>query len=115
MGEVIVRMEMPAEHCMDCRYMVSRDNDDCILQSDEANEQAKSWEDLKAGCPFVAVLPEKHGRLVDADELIAILRKKSKEFSDSKYGEGVKCGLADARDHIAKAQTIVPATERSDE
>ena len=67
MSECVVRMEMPAEHCMDCRYMVSRDNDDCILQSDEANEQAQSWEDLKAGCPFVAVLPEKHGRLVDAD------------------------------------------------
>ena len=60
------------EHCMDCPFMVSRDNDDCILQSDEANETFQSWDDMQKGCPLIAV-PE-HGRLIDADALDDICR-----------------------------------------
>ena len=40
MGLYIKNLKM-SEHCMDCPFMVSRDNDDCILQSDEANENFK--------------------------------------------------------------------------
>lgn len=50
-----------------------------------------------------------HGRLIDADELHSVLRKRAKEFSDSEYGTGVKCGLADAREYIKIAPTIIPA------
>ena len=67
MSGIYIPMEMPT-HCMDCPFMVSRDNDDCILQSDEANENFENWEQMKAGCPLVPV-PE-HGRLIDADALI---------------------------------------------
>lgn len=60
-------------------------------------------------CPLVPV--PKHGRLIDGDELHSALRKRAKEFSDSEYGEGVKCGLADAREYIKIAPTIIPAEE----
>ena len=37
---VIVKgMKMPTR-CIYCPFMVSRDNDDCIVQSEEANEKA---------------------------------------------------------------------------
>ena len=54
MSILIKGMEMPT-HCMDCPFMVSRDNDDCILQSAEANENFENWEQMKAGCPLVPV------------------------------------------------------------
>lgn len=68
MADILIKgMKMPT-HCMDCPFMVSRDNDDCILQSDEANEGFENWEQMKAGCPLVPVPP--HGRLIDADEIL---------------------------------------------
>lgn len=56
-----------------------------------------------------------HGRLIDADVLHSVLRLRGKEFSDSGYGEGVKCGLADAREFIRNAPTIIPASEKESE
>ena len=67
MGLYIKNLKM-SEHCMDCPFMVSRDNDDCILQSAEANENFENWEQMKAGCPLTEV-PEPHGDLIDRDAL----------------------------------------------
>ena len=67
MGIYLPNMEMP-NRCLDCPLMVSRDNDECIVQSEVANEIAITWEDLKANCPLVEV-PTPHGRLIDADAL----------------------------------------------
>ena len=67
MGLYIKNLKM-SEHCMDCPFMVSRDNDDCILQSAEANENFENWEQMKAGCPLIEV-PEPHGDLIDRDAL----------------------------------------------
>ena len=64
--------------------------------------------DERTVCPIVPVPP--HGRLIDADDLHSVLRKRAKEFSNSEYGEGVKCGLADAREYIKIATTIIPAS-----
>ena len=63
MSVLIKGMKMP-DKCLNCPFMISRDNDDCILQSEVANELAVTWEDLKSRCPLVE-LPEKHGRLID--------------------------------------------------
>ncbi len=62
MSVLIKGMEVPA-HCIDCPFMVSRNNDDCILQSAEANENFETWTQMKACCPLVPVPP--HGRLID--------------------------------------------------
>ena len=63
-------------------------------------------------CPLVPVPP--HGRLIDADALHSVLRLRGKEFSDSEYGEVVKCGLADAREFIKNAPTVIPASGGTD-
>ena len=57
------------KRCLACPFMVSRDNDDCILQSDEANAKFNSWDDMKASCPLVEILTP-HGRLADLDQMI---------------------------------------------
>ena len=67
MSILIKGMEMP-KRCIDCQFMISRDNDDCILQSDETNARFESWDDMKANCPL-RPLPSEHGRLGDLDKL----------------------------------------------
>lgn len=67
MSVLIKGMEMP-NRCLDCPLMVSRDNDECIVQSEADNEIAKTWGDLRANCPLVEV-PTPHGRLGDLDKL----------------------------------------------
>lgn len=85
MSILIKGMEMP-KRCLDCPFMVSRDNDDCILQTEVENELARTWEELKASCPLVEI-PTPHGRLGDLDELIngceklmRMLDPESKEY-----------------------------------
>lgn len=68
MSVLIKDMQKP-DRCIDCPFMISRDNDDCILQSDAANELFMNWEDMKLNCPLVE-FPEHHGRLIDEDEII---------------------------------------------
>lgn len=93
MGVYIKRIEIPT-HCIDCPFMVSRDNDDCILQSAEDNENFENWEQMKAGCPLVPVPP--HGRLIDVSEL-------EKRLYD--YGTGTTLPI-DWSD-IANAPTVI--------
>ena len=61
-----------------------------------------------------AVHVPQHGRLIDADVLALELREKAKDFTDSEYGEGLKCGLADARVSITNAPTIIPADKEGE-
>lgn len=114
MGLYIKNLKM-SEHCMDCPFMVSRDNDDCILQSDEANENFESLEQMKAGCPLIEV-PEPHGRLGDLDAL-------AKQVEHERFHHAHTDGLA-ARHHVAEygnflkaisaAPTIIQASEVSE-
>ena len=67
MSILIKGMEMP-KRCLDCPFLITRDNDDCILQSDEANAKFESWDDMKASCPLIELPP--HGRLADLDKMI---------------------------------------------
>ena len=56
------------KRCLDCPFMISRDNDDCVLQTEVENELARTWEELKASCPLVDI-PTPHGRLKDVDKI----------------------------------------------
>lgn len=67
MSIIIKGTEMPKK-CLDCPFMISRDNDDCIVQSNEANAKFDSWDDMKASCPLVEI-PTPHGRLGDLDNI----------------------------------------------
>ena len=103
MSILIRGMEMPTS-CLDCPFMVSRDGDDCILQSAEANESFENWEQMKAGCPLVPVPP--HGRLIDGDvaEVIHFTEEdaEGRDFYD---------GILYAADFISKQTTIIEAEE----
>lgn len=102
MGVYINGMELPT-HCMDCPFMVTRDNDDCILQSDEANENFENWEQMKAGCPLIELPP--HGRLIDAD---ALLKKAYDSGQYANAEEGFHQRVVDVED-IDDAPTIIEA------
>ena len=78
MSVIVKGMKMP-ERCIDCLFMISRENDDCIVQSATANELAVTWEDLKRDCPLVEI-PEHHGRLIDVDNL-----EPDTDYDDGEY------------------------------
>jgi len=115
MAILINGMEIP-EHCMDCPFMVSRDNDDCILQSDAANESFETWEQMKAGCPLIE-LPEPHGRLIDADAFDGVicnqvdLQNQAVDFHYDNCDCGFIDGLIFTRSRIRNAPTVIPASE----
>ena len=64
MSVLIKGISMP-KGCIDCPFMVYRENDDCILQSAEVNSRIESWDDMKSGCPLINV--SAHGGLIDQD------------------------------------------------
>ena len=99
MSVIIKGMKMP-DRCLDCPFMISRDNDDCILQSGVANELAVTWDDLKSGCPLVEI-PEKHGRLIDADEKRLRITLKGIREGECQIYKGGSWGFA------AKAETAI--------
>lgn len=95
MGVYIKGMEMPKEI-------------DILFVYPSGKVFARAGKDLTAEqYEAIEILP--HGRLIDAEALHSVLRLRGKEFSDSGYGEGVKCGLADAREFIRIAPTIIEA------
>lgn len=55
MIKAVLVIDMP-DSCIKCPMVNS--SDECILQDEDANFEADTWGDLKAGCPLVE-LPEK--------------------------------------------------------
>ena len=106
MSVLIRGMEMP-NRCLDCPLMVSRDNDECIVQSEVANEIARTWEDLKANCPLVEV-PTPHGRLIDADAFDERVRVAG-EMSEEELTEDFKDGVQAVLYMLSKQPTIIEA------
>lgn len=113
MADILIRgMEMP-KHCIDCPLMVDRfDTDACALQSQEANEEFESWDDMRRGCPLVP-LPEGHGRLIDADAFKAMCLSATKEakpdfIRHEDWLRSCAVTLSFCRD-IDERPTIVPA------
>lgn len=107
MSILIQSMEMPKK-CLDCPFMISRDNDDCIVQSNEANAKFDSWDDMKASCPLVEI-PTPHGRLGDLDELKRKAQKVSTEAWKMKLTAKVETTINQFIDWLDNAETIVEA------
>lgn len=104
MSVIVKNMGMP-KRCLDCPFMVSRDNDDCILQTEVENELARTWEELKASCPLVEILTP-HGRLIDADELIG-------KYGEWYTEEGTESGYIGTMKNLLKdAPTVIEAEGR---
>ena len=100
MSILIRGMEMP-KRCIDCPFMVSRDNDDCILQNDEANAKFNSWDDMKASCPLVEI-PTPHGRLI-AEKTITEIRYHDADGYHIVNGEQL-CELEIDADTVIEAE-----------
>ncbi len=105
MSEVVVRMEMPKHGCCDCMVELMGL---CVIQDKDVplkNENGDYPTELPKGCPIIGVLPEQHGRLVDASTVLF-------EADDS---EGVAPPMPVTVDDyllLFDLPTIVPATER---
>ena len=104
MSEVVVRMEMP-EGCICCP--IGSTSDACgyhwcgVLEQDMEECLGRPTD-----CPILAVLPEKHGRLVDADEDVSNYITVW-DCNCSEYGRQTVMAV----DDLNYLPTIVPATE----
>ena len=101
MSVLIKGMSIP-DHCIRCPFMVGRDNDDCILLTEEENLTFVSFKELKEHCPLVEV-PTYHGDLIDAEEQMQLMQACEYDTYDD-YNR--------AFDMLNNAPTIIPA-ERS--
>ena len=114
MSVIVKGMDMPTK-CLDCPFMIGRDDDDCILQSDEANAGFESWDDMKANCPLIP-LPSEHGELIDRDALYFAIVDAGQANKGKRYrvGDFWELNGAEIREVINSMPTIVDA-ERSGE
>lgn len=101
MSVIVKGMEMP-KRCLDCPFLITRDNDDCILQSDEANAKFEGWDDMKASCPLIELPP--HGRLIDADKLMT-------EFMDSDLDHLQRDDWKEVVQIVEDALTVIEGSE----
>lgn len=105
MSECVVRMEMP-RNCDVCPCLDDYgDYPRCRISGEQRGYNFPICEKRMPNCPIIAVLPEGHGRLVDADAL----HKIAWPVKDH-TGRIEEC--VQMRD-LYKAPTIVPA-ERSE-
>ena len=111
MSILIKGIDMP-KRCIDCPFMVSDDDDNCVLQTKEANSHFTSWEDMKANCPLVEVKAP-HGRLGDLDALRARMYHEAFETDSDmqKWESGcwVRYKMFERAEEAAP--TIIPAEE----
>lgn len=61
MNVYLEKQDIPNK-CTKCFFVNS--NDECILQDDDANFMADTWDDLLRNCPLKEVEQVKHGRWV---------------------------------------------------
>lgn len=114
MSECVVRMELPTS-CEECPLVQTDENDWGDVMSRTCNLIYKGYlsdvpkGERRADCPIICQLPERHGRLVDADACAGVLRKLENEAV--KPTEKLCFGYAAKM--FEEAFTIVPA-ERSE-
>ena len=108
---IIIRgMQMPSEcgYCPLCRYFYSAGITNCMLMQTPLAEDYKTirFEGRHKDCPLVE-LPEKHGRLIDADALKDTLDYYIREAG---WSEEINKALGWVKDEfIDSERTIVEA------
>ena len=116
---VVVNMPMP-ENCSGCSMKVDPDNRQCVLDGHVFEETFdKLFYCRDKDCPIFCSLPEKHGRLVDAD---AFLEDVDKALNDglseivTLSGKQIFADLmGEVKEHIEERDTIVPAEGSEDD
>lgn len=106
MADILIRgMEMP-KNCKHCKFRkteLQEDPDWCLISEESLFELAEN------DCPLIELPP--HGRLIDADELIAKQEEDAEIFMGStNYGDKVRYDEAmNAVANIVNAPTVIPA------
>ena len=114
MSECVVRMDMP-ESCDACPCLDDYgDYPRCRLSEEQRGYNFPIHEKRMPNCPIITVLPERHGRLVDADAF-----KENMNYVCSAGGwlEPVTSAVTEyVKKHIDAQTVIVPAdtAERSE-
>ena len=116
MSVLVKGMKMP-DSCAVCRfagkggYHMER----VVCMFTGKNEDAQNVDRL-SDCPLIA-LPDKHGRLVDADEIRgrmeSVFNISSHLVTGHTWGEAYAGGFSDAIDIVKDAPTIVEAEDRT--
>ena len=108
MSECVVRMEMP-ESCDCCPCLDDYgDYPRCRISDEQRGYNFDVRNNRMPNCPILAVLPKKHGRLGDLDELeekvdLARISALQNKEDTNPYWE---CG-----DLVLQTPSIVPTTE----
>jgi hypothetical protein len=100
-------MEMP-ENCWDCSLLNAK--------SCPCKNYASALEYTTArhpGCPLVEV-PEPHGRLISADELIEFIENRYEITWKDDYEGGIKDACVDILEKISTMPTVIPASEEGE-
>lgn len=97
MSECVVRMEMPKNNC-EMAVEIKGAGDWCPIAARACDYY--STKKMPDWCPIICSLPERHGDLIDRDELL------KESYPDDEYDAHVVYA-----DDICKARTIVPANE----
>ena len=112
MSECVVRMEMP-ESCP-CEFAGGYDIPLPCFAAHGVPKRCKEFDDCVENgtkpdwCPILAVLPEKHGRLVDADErFLGVIHFDGGGFANYNTTIAERIG----EEGMRMVNVIVPATE----
>ena len=89
------RKDIP-QKCYECPFINS--DDACILQDEEANSKADSWNDLQKGCPIKSIED------VQADTVKKMQDRLKECAYDLKYYDGVRVPIVEVHciDRTAK-------------
>lgn len=119
MSECVVRMEMPGR-CLDCPCLDDYgDYPRCRISNEQRGYNFPIHEKRMPGCPITQLLPDGHGRLVDADafekDVSDALVYGLKEITSEEGKQIFHVMMQEVLDNIKKRETIVPAeAERSE-
>ena len=106
---VLIRMKLPP-NCRECD--IEYDSYYCPLAGKETGDDryGKRLDD----CPIIAELPEKHGRLVDADKLMAIFSDRLEKVAE-RYGiDSSEAGILSGAMKLLESQTAIIEAEGSE-
>ena len=120
MSVVLMRMKKVPENCCECELRqddFDRGEEFCPFTGAICLAIGR-----QANCPIIGVLPDTHGRLVDADALAEEMRKRNDAcyswYATAKdeikeRAAGAYTMIVEAKLMCGKMPTIVPATERN--
>lgn len=110
MSEVVVRMEIPGScDCCPCLDDYG-DYPRCRISGEQRGYNFDVRNNRMPNCPILAVLPEKHGRLVDIDEEILNVKRIAGWSGVTNCWRGPIANLIN-KDTMKYIHILVPATE----